>query len=86
MNPLTWKREHRAALICAAALGALVGAIFGFFYLNPNRHFEWCVGFNYLTCGGPYLPLGYLLLLVLWVILGGLIGAAVVYIRQLLRT
>jgi hypothetical protein len=43
LNPLTWKREYQLALICAAALGVLVGAIFGFFYLNPNRHFEvWC--------------------------------------------
>jgi hypothetical protein len=50
--------------------------MFGLFYLNPRRHFE--------LAGGD-LPLGYLLLLLFWIALGGLIGAALVYIRQLLR-
>ena len=42
MNPLEWKRERQVALICAVALGGLIGAILGLFYLNPNPHFETC--------------------------------------------
>ena len=75
MNPLNWKREHQIAFLCAAALGCLLGLVAGFQWVRPNGHFE----IN-------YLPLGYWLLLMFWATLGGLIGAAVIYIRQLLRT
>jgi hypothetical protein len=88
MNPLTWKREHQIAFLCAIALGCLVGIIAGTLMIQPRGRFEFgvlCSGGEYGPCG-IYVPLGYLLLLALWAALGGLIGAVVVYIRQLLRT
>jgi hypothetical protein len=79
MNPLEWKREHQITLICAVALGGLIGAILGLFYLSPNRHFEICdVGHSYGFCLVLYLPIR-------WIVWGALIGGAVGYIRQLLR-
>jgi hypothetical protein len=75
MNPLDWKREHQIAFFCAAALGCLVGIIAGILMLNLSR-------FQRLD----WVPLEYWLLLALWAALGAIICAAVVYIRQLLRT
>jgi hypothetical protein len=63
MNPLHWKREHQAALICAAALGFLIGMMFGLFYLNPPPRYPLVEAAAPSLVGGFYLPLGYLLLL-----------------------
>ena len=76
MNPLEWKRERQVALICAVALGGLIGAILGLFYLNPNPHFETCDAYEF--CLALHLPIR-------WIVWGALIGGVVGYIRQLLR-
>jgi hypothetical protein len=79
MNPLRWKREHRIAFFCAAALGCLVGLVVGIQHVSPGEH-------PLTKLDQFYLPLEYWMLLALWAALGGVVGAAIIYIRQLLRT
>lgn len=68
MNPLKWKREHQIALACAAALGAVIGAIFGFWYLIPAHHFYWCLApSSSPRCDA--LEVGYYLLVLFWIVL-----------------
>jgi hypothetical protein len=87
-NPLRWKREHQAALIIAAALGVIAGAIFvsyqlpicGRGYYRIGVPGEYFLGINWT---------GFLarcwLTSIFWPTLGGGVGAAIVYVRQLLR-
>jgi hypothetical protein len=86
MNPLLWKREHQIALVCAIALGGLIGMILGFFVTPHYVSFRWgklwCdYGYNCI-----YLLQGYWLLILFWTSIGGLVGGGLVYVRQLLRT
>ncbi len=89
LNPLTWKREHQAALVIAAALGAIVGVIFvnyqlpvcgrGFFHVGgPSEYF--------MRINWPGFLARCWLTMVFWPALGAGAGAAIVYVRQLLRT
>lgn len=71
MNPLKWKRERRVALAAAICIGFLVGTIFGYF-VEPHLD-------------GSFWPI-YWPLIFMWTAIGGFIGGAVFYIRQLLRT
>jgi hypothetical protein len=72
MNPLGWRREQQLALVLGAILGAVIFLVVGFMYR----------GINYtLLSGGEF-----------WfkstarcAILGALVGACLVYIRQLLH-
>jgi hypothetical protein len=86
MNPLEWKREHQIALACAVALGCLVGMIAGLLVTPDYVSFRWGkLWCNYgYTC--VYLLQGYWLFILLWISLGAVVGAALVYVRQLLRT
>jgi hypothetical protein len=91
LDPREWKKEHRIALIGAAALGAFICFVFAaihtkapywsrglgdiWWYDIPNGHFS-------------FVPSGegvYLLGLSLWVVFGSLVGGSLVYITQLLR-
>jgi hypothetical protein len=84
MNPLKWKREHQVALFCAVVLGCLAGLILGLREIKPYGHGRWIELYcSFGSC--TYLLDGYWLLVILWAGLGGIIGATVVYIRQLLR-
>jgi hypothetical protein len=87
LDPRQWKREHQIALTCAIALGAVVGIICGVQLTDTYTGFRW----GALYCAHrdwdcAYLLTGYRLQLIEWMALGGLVGAALVYIRQLLRT
>ena len=83
MNPLKWKREHRLALCVAATIGALVGVLVAYCVLLP--HF---LGGCSLPRGG--VNFGCLLFFYwgrvwFWPVAGAVIGAGIVYVRQLLR-
>ena len=86
MNPFEWKREHQIALICAVGVGCVVGVILGAFVTPSYVSFRW----GRLWCDYGYSCVyflqGYWLLILFWTMLGGVVGGAVVYIRQLLRT
>lgn len=87
MNPLDWKRDHQIALVCALGLGAIVGMAVGLAWSNPYTNFQWGAlwcesGRNFCT----YLLNGYWLRIIFWTALGATVGAALVYIRQLLRS
>ena len=86
LDPRRWKGEHQIALVCAVALGAIVGLLVGFQVTEDYTGFRW--GALYCPSGNwscYYLMTGYRLKILEWTVLGGLIGAAVVYIRQLLK-
>jgi hypothetical protein len=87
MNPLDWKREHQAALLIAAALGAFIfttlmfhnisgcaGSFIGSTYYYPVFGIDW----------GPFLARCWFQILI-WPFVGAISGAAVIYIRQLMR-
>lgn len=88
MNPLTWSREHRAALAVAAAAGALLGLAVALAVVSGAGRLRWAP----LWCGGgpydrgcTYLVNGYWLAVAGWVLVGALAGAAAAYVRRLLR-
>ena len=86
MNPLQWKREHQLALLSAAALGLIIGVTVGLHQVNPYgvrvAWKLWCTG----SWGGcTYFRPGYWLAVAAWAAFGGAIGAALIFIRQLLR-
>jgi hypothetical protein len=87
LNPIEWKREHQVALAGAAAIGCLGGLIFGLAWSDTFSWFQW----GELWCDRRhnncfYLLNGYWLRIIFWTALGGSVGAALVYIRQLLRS
>ena len=66
IDPRTWKREHKIALLCAVGLGATFGAIIGLRDTRPWRRvlhedfWGWLdlwhvrAGFGHNSCGGPW--------------------------------
>lgn len=86
LNPMTWKREHQIALMLAIAIGCIGGVLVGLYSTETYSSFRW----GALWCEGRYscfyLLNGYWLKITLWASLGAAIGAALVWIRQLLRT
>ena len=95
MNPLIWKREHQLALAIAAAVGCVGGLVFA--HLGPNSsHWRFCFfgtnrlclfdydwGYESLIVNwGSFVPI---LIVAGWALLGAILGAAVVYTRQLMR-
>ncbi len=86
MNPLLWKREHQIALICAVAVGTLVGLTVGVSATPDYVSFRWgrlWCDFSY-SC--VYLLQGYWLLIGFWAALGAVVGGTPVYVWQLLRS
>jgi hypothetical protein len=71
MNPFVWRREHQAAIILGAILGAVVLLVIGFMYR----------GLNY---GEIVSELLWSSSTARWAILGALIGGCMVYLRRLL--
>jgi hypothetical protein len=86
MNPLEWKREHQIALACAAAIGGVAGLIFGLARTNAYDYSTWGKLWCEREYSCIYLLNGYWLKVIFWTALGGSIGAALIYIRQLLRS
>ena len=72
MNPLNWRREHQVALVVAAIVGIFVGLAVGYMY----HHVQ------YATSGPWFSSWSGMR----WGIFGAIIGAAVLYIRQLVHT
>jgi hypothetical protein len=48
MNPLFWKREHKLALLCATALGLMLGCLIGVWRSDPFSHWV----FEYVKSNG----------------------------------
>jgi hypothetical protein len=86
LDPRHWKKEHQVALACAVAFGAVVGLIFGVQLTEDYTGFRWgalyCPNGNW-SCS--YLLTGYRLRIMEWMTVGGIVGAVLVYIRQLLK-
>jgi hypothetical protein len=86
MNPMLWKREHQVALACAFGVGTFVAFVIALIELDTYSHFRWgalwCSHGQY-SC--IYLLNGYWLRVSFCSLAGGFVGAAIVYIRQLLR-
>jgi len=88
MNPLEWKREHKLALAAAAALGAFIGTIV------MSQTIRGCAGsytgsLQYYPIFGIDWPafLGACWFsIIIWPIIGAAIGAAAIYIWQLMRS
>ena len=85
MNPLEWKREHQIALAGALAVGCLIGMIFGFFVTPTYVSFRWGAIWCERTYYCIYLLQGYWLLICFWTSLGGIVGASIIYMVQLMR-
>lgn len=83
MNPLRWKREHQLALIGSGVLGGILGVLLFTAVLARSYYSDlWC-GYGYY--GYACWLSGFWLRVALWMIFGAFVGAAAVYIRQLLR-
>jgi hypothetical protein len=79
----SWPREHQIALAIAFAIGWIVAIVIGFFVsvsgtpdYSPRRFGIWLLG------SSEYFPWASLLS----GLAGGIIGAAMIYVRQLLRS
>lgn len=82
LDPRSWKREHQIALVSAIVLGFFVGVLVGVYLVtsyNPYAYYSWTF---WWLLGGTF---GYLLRVASWGVVGSLIAAALVYVRQLLR-
>lgn len=86
MNPLHWKREHQRALLLSIGVGVLLGLIHGVRSASPifgdqnncETFVSW-LRYGDSVCGHDFSPiLG-------WPLLGGFLGAAIIYIWQLMR-
>jgi H+/Cl- antiporter ClcA len=86
LNWRTWKREHQMALAIAVALGCLVGLVVGLNLLDTHTSFKWGALLCDDTLSCLYLLNGYWLRVIGCWLFGGVVGAALIYIRQLLRT
>jgi hypothetical protein len=72
MNPFAWRREHQAAIILGAILGAVILVVIGFMYRDLNF-------------GTISSQLFWSASTARWAILGILIGGGIVYVRRLLQ-
>jgi hypothetical protein len=97
MNPLLWKREHKIALVVAAGCGGMLGStplIFGQ-HIGCRALIVWLRNASYrmsqwITTIGTiptptHNPHDWFSLLS-WTMMGAFLGAAVIYIWQLMRT
>jgi hypothetical protein len=84
MNPLNWKREHQLALLGASLLGGILGVLLFSAVLARSYYPDLFCGFGYY--GYACWLSGFWLRVFLWTAFGVMVGAAVVYIRQLLRS
>jgi hypothetical protein len=73
MNPLTWQREHQAALLLGTVLGIFAGLLVGF--IHNDVHLETLLQWGVANGHG-----------IRWAVFGGLFGAGVIYVQRLLRT
>ena len=84
LNPIQWKRNYRIALVVAALIGFALGTVVGFFAdrLQGQTFWGWIEGPGYAGYGTfGFFAGGYW-----WGAMGAVIGAAFVYMRQLLRS
>jgi hypothetical protein len=79
----SWPHEHQIALVVTFAIGWIVGVVLGFFVsilgrpdYDPPTFATWVLG------SSAYFPLASLAA----GLMGGLVGAAIIYVRQLLRS
>jgi hypothetical protein len=79
----SWPRDHQVALVVTFAIGWIVGVVLGFFVsilgrpdYDPPTFATWALG------SSVYFPLASLAS----GFAGGLVGAAIIYVQQLLRS
>jgi len=90
MNPREWKREHQIALLIAVVLGLVIGTVVGLYQVDlRNLPYNWRTVSWKFWCEGDwdciyFHPL-YWLAVAARAVLGGAVGAAIIFIRQLLR-
>jgi hypothetical protein len=77
MNPFEWKREHQIALVAATLLGFAIGMAFGY-ARGDSLHFSDWLYYAFNPHYGNFGEFG-------WGIFGAIIGAAVIYLAQLMR-
>lgn len=77
MNPLTWPREHLAALFIAAAIGASLGLVLGYIVYASAQGADGALSFSYWT-ESPFRLGGFW-----WTLFGAAIGSGVVFVRRL---
>jgi hypothetical protein len=77
MNPLGWKREHQIALAGATLLGFAIGIAYAYAKGNSLHFSDWL----YYAFNPRYLNFGEFG----WGIFGAIIGAAVIYMAQLMK-
>lgn len=88
MNPLTWKREHQIALGLAVGVGITVGVIVGYMVYAAGSGAGGASSFGYWFESSfrlKYRSFGFRRPGIWWGLTGGLIGAALIYIRLLSR-
>jgi hypothetical protein len=71
INPLTWRREHQLALIVAAIIGVIIGLAVGYMY----HRVQFATSSLWFWSWSSFR----------WAAIGAIIGAAVIYIRQLVH-
>ncbi len=87
MNPLFWKREHQVALLCAIAIGAFIGTIVMAYQVQACvRPFQGSRQLYFLGIGWSSFLGACWFTIVFWPVAGAIVGAGMVYIRQLLRS
>ena len=78
VNPALWKREHRAALVLTTAIGICLGLVVGYLAYATGSGDERAAPFthwiDYSFDSGIW-----------WGLFGGTMGAAIIYVVQLLR-
>jgi hypothetical protein len=77
MNPFTWRLEHRIALALAFVVGAALGVVLGYLLYASARGADGALSFHYwlkhpLRFAGLW-----------WGLFGGVVGAAIIYIKRL---
>src|SRR5690349_10813160 len=77
INPLTWNREHQLGLLIAALIGAALGAVLGYFVYAVGWG-EGAVPFENWIWRPSLAALW-------WALFGGVVGAASIYVRCLMR-
>jgi hypothetical protein len=86
MNPLEWKREHQVALLLCAGIGLIFGFVFGLYTVRKYGYqYEWAT-LGVATFSDLTADILYWCAVGILAVFGALIGAAVIYSVQLMRT
>ena len=79
MNPIHWNKNHQAALAIAVIIGIVAGVIVGYIVYAISRGAGGAMNF------GLWLEYPLRHRVFWWAIVGGIIGAAMLYVKHLLK-